>query len=459
MPAPPFFEPFRIKVVEPLPMPTPAERRAALERAGHNVFRLRAAEITIDLLTDSGTAAMSAAQWAAMMQGDEAYAGARSYERFELAVADLTGLPQVIPVHQGRAAERILFACALGPGQISVANTHFDTTRANVELVGAQARDLPCPESADLASAMPFKGNIDLDALDALLEGPERAELAWVVMTITNNAGGGQPVSLEHLHAVRRRCDAAGLPLFLDAARFAENAYLVSVREPGQQDRSPREIAVETFGLADGTWISLKKDGLANIGGVIALRDQELARRCRDLSIATEGFSTYGGLAGRDLDALAQGLAEVTEPAYLAYRAQSLAWLADTLLAGGVPGVRPPGCHAIYVDAGRLLPHIPPHRFPGHALACALYLEAGVRGAELGTLAFGRPQPEGPDLPAPHELMRLAIPRRVYTRNHLEYVAQALIRIAREPEALAGYRIVEQPSGLRHFTAVLAPLG
>ena len=439
-------------------MPTPAERAAALERAGYNVFRLRAAEITVDLLTDSGTGAMSAAQWAALMDGDESYAGARSFERFDRVVGDLTGFPFVIPVHQGRAAERILFSCLLAPGKISVSNTHFDTTRANVELVGGQALDLPCPEADDLTSEEPFKGNLDLAALDNLLGSATRRNVACVVMTITNNLGGGQPVSLAHLREVRARCDSFHVPLFLDASRFAENAHLVSVREPSQRGRAPRDIAEESFRLADGVWASLKKDGLANIGGVIALGDEQLADKCRDLLIATEGYSTYGGLAGRDLEALAQGLLEVTDPAYLHYRATSTALFADQLARGGVPVVRPVGCHAVYIDAGRLLPHIPPHEYPGHALACALYLNAGVRSSELGTLGFGRPQPDGPDLPAPHELLRLAIPRRVYTTNHLQYAAEALIRIAAEPERLTGYRIVQQPSALRHFSAVLAPL-
>jgi tryptophanase len=455
---PAFFEPFRIKVIEPLPMPTRAERAIALERAGYNIFRLRSAEITIDLLTDSGTGAMSAAQWGRMMEGDESYAFARSYERFEHVVRDLTGFSHIIPVHQGRAAERILFSCLLSPGQLSISNTHFDTTRANIELLGAEALDLPCPESEDLTSEEPFKGNLDLAALGTLLAGPERERVACVILTITNNLGGGQPVSLSHLRAVRDCCTSHGLPFLLDASRFAENAYLVWAREPGQRSRSPRQIAEATFRLADGAWASLKKDGLANMGGMIALRDPILARRCRELLIATEGFSTYGGLAGRDLEALAQGLLEVTELDYVAYRAESAAWLADTLMAGGVPVVRPPGCHAVYVDAGRLLSHIPPHEYPGHALACALYLEAGVRSSELGTLGFGRAQPDGPDIPARHELLRLALPRRVYTRSHLEYVAEALIRIAEKPQALTGFRILEQSTHLRHFSARLAPL-
>jgi tryptophanase len=455
---PSFLEPFRMKVIEPLPLLTRGERQAALQRAGYNVFRLRASEITVDLLTDSGTGAMSAAQWGALMNGDESYAGARSYERFERVVAELTGFEFVIPVHQGRAAERIVFSCLLKEGQVSVSNTHFDTTRANVELVDAQAVDLPCLESLDLATEEPFKGNLNLTKLETLLRSPEGSKVACIVITITNNAIGGQPVSLSHLRDVRRVCASHSVPLWLDAARFAENAHLVSVREPGQEDRTPRQIAEDTFRLADGTWISLKKDGLSNIGGVIALRDAQLAQRCRELLIATEGFSTYGGLAGRDLEALAQGVLEVTEPNYLRYRAESAAWFADTLARAGIPVVRPPGCHAVYVDAGRLLPHIPPYQFPAHALACALYLEAGVRSSEMGTLGFGRPQKGGHDVPAPHELLRLALPRRVYTRNHLEYVAEALIRIASEPGTLMGYRIVEQPAALRHFSAVLAPL-
>jgi tryptophanase len=455
---PAFLEPYRIKMVEPLPVPTRAERKAALQRAGYNVFRLRSAEITIDLLSDSGTGAMSAAQWAALIQGDESYAGACSYERFEHIIRELTGFPFVIPVHQGRAAERIVFSCLLKPGDVSISNTHFDTTRANIELVGAEALDLPCPESADLGSEEPFKGNLDLQKLESLLSDPLRSKPACVVITITNNLGGGQPVSVSHLRDVQHLCESHRVPLWLDAARFAENAYLVSLREPVQKARAPRQIAEDTFRLADGTWMSLKKDGLGNIGGVIALRDAELAQRCRELLIATEGFATYGGLAGRDLEALAQGLLEVTDPSYLRYRAEATAWFADTLVRGAVPVVRPPGCHAVYVDAARLLPHIPPHQFPAHALACALYIEAGVRSSELGTLGFGRARPNGDDVPAPHELLRLALPRRVYTRNHLEYVAEALIRIANQAEGLTGYRIVEQPLKLRHFSAVLAPL-
>jgi tryptophanase len=455
---PAYFEPFRIKAVEPLPLPTRAERAMALERAGYNVFRLRAAEITIDLLTDSGTGAMSASQWAAMMTGDESYAQATSFERFERVAAELTGCPFIIPVHQGRAAERILFSCLLAPGSISVANTHFDTTRANVELLGATALDFPCRESLDLGSDAPFKGNLDLDRLNHLLGSGDGASVACVVMTLTNNLGGGQPVSLGHLHDVRRCCDRHGIPLLLDASRFAENAYLVSVREEQQRGRMPRAIAEEAYSLCDGAWASLKKDGLANIGGLIALRDPELASRCQELLIATEGFSTYGGLAGRDLEALAQGLLEVTDPAYLAYRADSTAWLAGILLAGGVPVVLPPGCHAVYVDAGSLLPHIPPHQFPGQALACALYLEAGVRAAEMGSFGFARTNPDGTLAPAAHELMRLALPRRVYTRNHYEYAAEALIRIAAAHEALGGYRILKQPAALRHFSAALEPI-
>jgi tryptophanase len=456
---PDYFEPFRIKAVEPLPLPSRDERAEALARAGYNVFRLRAAEITIDLLTDSGTGAMSAAQWAALMIGDESYAQATSFERFERVVAELTCCPFIIPVHQGRAAERILFSCLLGPGRISVSNTHFDTTRANLELLGATALDFPCLESFDLSSEAPFKGNLELDRLDRLLSSDDGARVACVVMTLTNNLGGGQPVSLAHLRDVRRRCDTHGIPLLLDASRFAENAYLVSQREPEQRGRTPRAIAEEAFGLCDGAWASLKKDGLANIGGLIALRDRELSSRCQELLIATEGFSTYGGLAGRDLEALAQGLLEVTDPAYLAYRADSTAWLAGTLSAGGVPVVLPPGCHAVYVDAGSLLPHIPPHEFPGQALACALYLEAGVRAAEMGSFGFAHTDPDGSLVPAAHELMRLALPRRVYTRSHYEYVVEALIRIAAAPEELGGYRILEEPGALRHFTAALEPIG
>jgi tryptophanase len=450
-------EPFRIKSVEPLPFPTEEERREALRRAGYNLFGLHASEVTIDLLTDSGTGAMSSEQWAAMMRGDESYAGARSFERFEAVVKDLTGYAHVIPTHQGRAAERILFGAIASEGDIVPNNTHFDTTRANVEFQGAEARDLVCAEGRDLSLEAPFKGDIDLERLErTLAEEGDRVPL--VMVTITNNSGGGQPVSLANLRGVRDLCDRYGKPFFLDAARFAENAWFVKMREEGQGDRSPREIAGEIFRLADGCTVSLKKDGMSNIGGLLAMDDPELAARCREDLILTEGFPTYGGLAGRDLDALAVGLWEVTEPDYLRYRVRTAEYLAELAEDAGVPTVRPAGGHAVYLDAGALLPHIPPHDYPAQALACELYLEGGIRGVEIGTLMFGRVRDGQPDEPAPHELVRLALPRRTYTQSHVDYVGEVIAHVAERASELRGYRIRRQPRWLRHFTAELVPL-
>jgi tryptophanase len=452
-------EPFRIKAVEPIRFTTRAEREAALAAAGWNLFALHADDVIIDLLTDSGTGAMSAQQWAAIMQGDESYAGSRSFYRFEEVVRDLTGYQHVIPAHQGRAAEHILFANAVKEGDVVPNNSHFDTTRANVEMQGAQALDVPCREGADLSSDAPFKGNVDVDALGRVIDDVGAARIPMVMVTITNNSGGGQPVSLANLRAVRAVCDRHHIPLILDAARFAENAWFVIERESGNEHRTPRAVAEEIFRLADGCTISLKKDGLGNIGGVLALNDSDLAQRCRALLTITEGFPTYGGLAGRDLEALAQGLLEVTEPDYLRYRVRTAAYLAEKAWAAGVPTVRPPGGHAVYLDAGALLAHIPPHEFPAQALACELYLEGGVRGVEIGTLMFGRAQGDGrPDEPARHELVRLALPRRVYTQSHVDYVGEVISAVAPRAATLRGYRIVEQPQWLRHFTARLAPL-
>ncbi|MEV6716310.1 tryptophanase [Lentzea sp. NPDC051208] len=452
-------EPYRIKVVEPLVFPTREERRRALREAGHNLFALRSDQITIDLLTDSGTSAMSAEQWASLMRGDETYAGARSFDRFRAVVAELTSYPHVIPAHQGRAAESVLFSALLEPGQITLSNTHFDTTRANVELAGCEARDLPCAEAADLASDYPFKGNIHLEHLREVLGGPDGPRVAAVIMTITNNASGGQPVSMRNLRGVKDLCNRYRVPFFLDAARFAENAWLVTQREAGYSQVPPHDVAAEAFSLADGAIASLKKDGIANIGGLLALRDDDLAARCRNVLITQEGFPTYGGLAGRDLEALAQGLVEVTEPRYLEARASATAHLAALAADAGIPTVRPTGCHAVYLDAGAFLPHIPAYRYPAHSLGCALYLEAGVRSVELGSLTFGRPDPAGgPDLPAPRELLRLALPRRVYTRSHLDFVGEALRAVARDAARLPGYRIVDAPAVLRHFSARLEPV-
>jgi tryptophanase len=451
-------EPFRIKSVEPLRQTTRAERETALSATGWNLFGLRAEDVLIDLLTDSGTGAMSARQWAALMQGDESYAGSRSYERFRQVVHDLTGFAHVIPTHQGRAAEKILFSEAVAPGQVVPNNTHFDTTRANIEYRAAEALDLVCPEGRDLQLDAPFKGNVDVDALDELLR-TRGDEVPLVMVTITNNSGGGQPVSMANLRAVRALCDRYGKPLILDACRFAENAWFVRQREDRYADRSPRQIAEEAFRLADGCTISLKKDGFGNIGGLLALDDAELAERCRNLLILTEGFPTYGGLAGRDLEALAQGLLEVTDPDYLHYRVRTAEYLAERAWDAGVATVRPPGGHAVYLDARSVLPHIPPHEYPAQVLACELYLEGGVRGVEIGTVMFGRPDPAGgPDEPAPHDLVRLALPRRVYTQSHVDYVGEVIAEVAARADRLTGLRMATQPRWLRHFTCTFTPV-
>nr|WSX78052.1 tryptophanase [Streptomyces sp. NBC_00899] len=452
-------EPYRIKVVEPIPQLTRQQREEALKRVHYNLFDLRAEEVTIDLLTDSGTGALSAAQLAAGMAGDESYSGSRSFYRFHEAVTELTGYAHILPAHQGRAAERILFNTLLEPGRIVLANTHFDTTRANVELSGAEARDLPCAEARNLDSAEHFKGNIDLDALSRTLDGPDGSRVAMVVMTITNNGGGGQPVSMDNLKRTSALCRQHGVPFFLDAARFAENAWLVTRHEPEYRDRTPRQVAEEAFRLADGCMMSAKKDAIVHIGGFIGLNDPELAQRCELLLIATEGFATYGGLAGRDLDMMAQGLTEVTEPAYLAERADVAAHLAHRVRSAGVDIIEPPGMHALYLNAGRLLPHIPAHHFPGHALACQLYLEGGIRSAELGSLYLGEEDEDGnPTKSAPYELVRLALPRRVYTRSHYDHVGETLAEIAKRADSVYGFRIVEQSPILRHFRATLEPV-
>ncbi len=448
-------EPFRIHSVQPIAFPTREEREAALERVGFNLFGLDADEVTIDLLTDSGTGAMSTRQWAGIMEGDEAYAGSRSFHRFRTTVEDLTGLSEIIPTHQGRAAERILFAAMVSQGDVVPNNTHFDTTRANVEYQGAEALDLLIAEGHDPTSEHPFKGNMDIDALEQALSGDRPVPL--VMVTVTNNSGGGQPVSLENLRAVRQVCDRHGVPLFLDAARFAENAWFIKLREPGQADRSPREIAREMFSLVDGCTMSAKKDGLANIGGFLALNDPDLATDCRNLLILTEGFPTYGGLAGRDLEAVAVGLEEVLDEDYLRYRIRSAEYLAEKVERAGVPIVRPAGGHAVYLDAARLLTHIPQQQYPAQVLACALYREGGVRGVEIGSVMFGKPQPDGTEVPAPMELVRLAIPRRTYTQSHVDYVGEVVAAVAAGAGDLSGLRIVEQAPWLRHFTARFAP--
>ena len=452
-----FIEPFRIKAVEPIRFTTRSQREKALRAAGYNVFGLRAQDVIIDLLTDSGTGAMSAAQWGALMQGDESYAGSRSFERFRDVVQDLTGFKHIIPTHQGRAAERILFHTTVQPGDIVLNNIHFDTTRANIEVQGGDARDLVIPEGRMPSLIHPFKGNIHLDALESVLRS-EGDRVRMVMVTITNNSGGGQPVSLENLRAVRELCTRYRKPFFLDACRFAENAWFVKEREAGQQDRTPKDIAQEMFRLADGCVMSAKKDGLSNIGGFLAMNDDDLAQKCRNLLILTEGFPTYGGLAGYDLEAIAQGLIEVVDETYLRYRIGSVAYLAQKLADAGIPIVQPPGGHAVYLDAAMILPHIASLEYPGIALVNALYLEAGIRSVEIGSLMFGL-HPDGTEIPAGMELVRLAIPRRLYTQSHLDYVAQAAVTVAAQREALQGYRITSAPKVLRHFTAQFEPFG
>ena len=444
-------EPFRIKSVEALRFTTREERVRALEQAGYNLFLLRAEDVLIDLLTDSGTGAMSAAQWGALMQGDESYAGSRSFYRFQGVVQDLTGFRHIIPTHQGRAAERILFHSVLKAGEIVPNNNHFDTTRANIEAEGAEARDLVVAEGRVPALVHPFKGNIDLAALERTLKTDgERVPL--VMVTVTNNSGGGQPVSMENLRGVRALCDKYRKPFILDACRFAENAWFIKQREPEFADWTPKRIAQAMFRLADGCTMSAKKDGLANIGGFLALNDDEWAERARTLLILTEGFPTYGGLAGYDLEAVARGLEEVVEEPYLRYRIRSTEYLAEKLVASGVPIIQPAGGHAIYVDARALLPHVPPLAYPGIALANALYVEGGVRSVEIGTVMFGL-SPDGTESPAAMDLVRLAIPRRVYTQSHIDYVAEVVIKVASERGRLRGLRIVSTPRVLRHFTA------
>ncbi len=452
-------EPHRVKVVEPIRMTTEAERTRLLEEAGYNLFGLRADDVLIDLLTDSGTAAMSAEQWAGIQRGDEAYAGSRSYFRFEAVVKDLFGQAHVLPTHQGRAAERILFGSILAPGQIVPSNTHFDTTRANILAAGAEPVDLVIPEGRVPSARHPFKGNMDVPRLEALLAARGRAQVPLVMLTITNNSGGGQPVSLENARATAAVCRRHGIPFYLDACRFAENAYFIKAREPGQGARPVADIARELLRLADGCTMSAKKDGLANMGGFITTNDDALAERMRNLLILTEGFPTYGGLAGRDLEAIAQGLVEVLDEDYLTYRIRSTAYLGEKIAEMGVPIVQPPGGHAIYIDAGALLPHVPPLAYPGQAVACALYAAGGVRSCEIGSVMLGTRDPAtGAESPAPMELVRLALPRRVYTQSHVDYVVEVVEEVKGRAAGLRGMRILRQPALLRHFTARFEPL-
>jgi tryptophanase len=451
-------EPFRIKSVEPLRMTTRDERVNILRRADWNLFRISARDILIDLLTDSGTGAMSSAQWAGIMLGDESYAGAESWYRFRDTVKNLTGFRHIIPTHQGRAAERILFSCLNVKDKMVVNNTHFDTTRANVEALGGRAIDLPIAEALRPAVDHPFKGNIDLTALSGLLTDVGD-RVACVMMTVTNNSGGGQPASLENMKEAKRICREHDVPFYLDACRFAENAYFIKIREEGFSTRSVESIAQEMFALADGATFSAKKDGLANIGGFLGSNDDHLAQQEEELLILTEGFPTYGGLAGRDLEAIAVGLQEVLHEDYLRYRIACVRYLGEGLVKCGMPIVQPPGGHAIYIDAGKFLSHIEPSAFPGQVLACAFYEEGGVRGVEVGTLMFGgQSESAGEDRVAPLELLRLAIPRRVYTKSHIDYVLETAERVCERRYYLHGLRIVQAPPHLRHFTARLAPV-
>ncbi len=447
-------EPFRIKSVEPIRMTTPADRDARIAAAGYNVFLLHSDDVLIDLLTDSGTGAMSAAQWAAVMGADESYAGSPSFYRFEKAVRDLMGFEHVIPTHQGRAAERILFGVMVKAGDVVPNNTHFDTTRANVEFRGATALDLPCSESKDFTTAFPFKGNMDTAALRRTFETIGRERIPLVMVTITNNSAGGQPVSLANLREISAICREFRRPLYLDACRFAENAWLIKQREPGCAAKGVKEIVAEMCALADGCTMSAKKDGLANIGGFLATRDAEVARLEKDLLILTEGFPTYGGLAGRDLEAIAVGLEEVVHEDYLAYRITSTRYLGEHLSKEGVPIVEPPGGHAIYLDAARFAPHLAALELPGISLTVDLYRLAGIRGVEIGTAMFGRRDPAtGNESAGPHELVRLALPRRVYTQSHVDYVVEAVVMAWKRRAELRPYRFLEQAPFLRHFSA------
>ena len=443
-------------IIEPLRMTSESERRRAMEDSGFNLFNLRAADVLIDLLTDSGTGAMSRDQWAAIQHGDESYAGSPSWFTFESGVKELFPFRHIVPTHQGRAAEKILFSVIGGPGKVVPNNTHFDTTRANVEATGAEALDLLIAEGRDAATLHPFKGNMDLHALERLLSS--RAEdVPAVFVTITNNSGGGQPVSLANIRGVSELCRHFEVPFFLDACRFAENAWFIHEREPGEGQREVADIVREIASLADGMTMSAKKDPFGNIGGWLAVNDDGLAEQCRNLLILTEGFPTYGGLAGRDLEAIAQGLKEAVQPDYLRYRIQSTAYLGEALHDAGVPVVMPIGGHAVYLDAKTLLSHVAPLEYPGQSLSVALYEVGGIRSCEIGSVMFGR-QPDGTEKPAAMELVRLAIPRRTYTQSHIDYVIEVVTTVAKEASLLGGYRMVYEPTSLRHFTARYEPI-
>lgn len=443
-------EPFKIRSVEPLRHTTPAQREKLLQKAGYNLFELRAVDILIDLLTDSGTSAMSTAQWSAMMRGDESYAGSESFFRLKKVVDELTGFGHMIPTHQGRAAERILFTVMCRPGHIVPNNTHFDTTRANIEFTGARAVDLPLPEAGDTQARIPFKGNMDVAALEKLIDTEGADKIPLIMLTVTNNSGGGQPVSMANVRAVHTIATRHKIPFYLDACRFAENAWFIQQQEPGFERLTPKQVAQAMFSHADGCTFSAKKDAFANIGGFLCTNDDLIAQKERDLLILTEGFPTYGGLAGRDLEAIAVGLDEVLDRDYLEYRITSTRYLGRNIADKGVPIVEPPGGHAIYIDAGRMLPHIPKHEFPGQSLAVELYRHAGVRSVEIGSVMFGEH--------ARHELLRLAIPRRVYTQSHIDYLVEAILEVNARKDSLRGLRMIYEPPFLRHFTAKFEPL-
>lgn len=452
------FEPFRIKSVEPLHFTTTAQRSRILNQAHYNPFLIHADDVLIDLLTDSGTSAMSSAQWAAMMQGDESYAGSASFYRFEKTIRGLTTMPYVMPTHQGRASEKILFTVLGGKDTCFLGNTFFDTTRANIVFSGGTAIDLMTETGQDPKAIAPFKGNIDLDALSRKIADIGAEHIPLCMITVTNNSGGGQPVSMQNIREAADICHTAGIPLYLDACRFAENCYFIKTREKGYKNKTLRQIAREMFSYADGCTMSAKKDAFANIGGFLALRDEKLLNACRNLLIITEGFPTYGGLAGRDLEAIAVGLDEVLQEDYLRYRIRSIEYLGDQLTRAGVPLVLPTGGHAIYLDARSFAPHIPPHQYPGQSLCAALYLEGGIRGAEIGSVMFGQYSAEGKLLSPPLELVRLAIPRRVYTQSHLDYVVEVIVRVFEKRGCLRGMKITYEAPYLRHFTAHFEPV-
>lgn len=452
-------EPFKIKSIEPIKFNGRQERELLLKEAGYNPFMLRAEDVMIDLLTDSGTSAMSAKQWSGIMDGDESYAGARSFFRFENVVKNLTGFKHVIPTHQGRAAEKILFSVLGGKGKYFPNNTHFDTTRANVEYSGASAVDFPCKAGLDPDTIEDFKGNMDIEALDHFIKEKGTENIPLIMMTITNNSNGGQPVSLGNIREAKSIAKKYGIPFFIDACRFAENAFFIKKREKGYQDKSVKEIAQEIFSYADGCTMSAKKDALVNMGGFLALNDNELAMNARNILIVTEGFPTYGGLAGRDLEAIAQGLEEILDENYLTYRIRSVEYLGEKLTKAGVPILQPPGGHAIYLNAKKFVSHIPPHQYPGQSIVCELYTHGGIRGVEIGSVMFGRLDKLTNKFISPvMELVRLAIPRRVYTQSHIDYVIEVIIEVYAKRNSLKGYKIVYEAPMLRHFTAQFAPI-